>query len=141
VFYNPVEATPRTFTARVNAQVRVTIDELRAKPSVRLIDFRSQDEYTGKRDMDGKPGHLPGAVNIVWKDLNGPSQALLSPAATIEQMVTATGIQRSDRIVAYCRSGLRAALGYLALQQAGYNVQLYDGSYAEWVKNGMPVEV
>jgi len=141
VFYKPVEATPRTFTARVNARVRVTLDELRGKPSVKLIDFRSQDEYIGKRDMDGKPGHLPGAVNIVWKDLNGPSQAVLSPAATIEQMIAATGIQRSDQTVAYCRSGLRAALGYLALQQAGYNVRLYDGSYAEWVRNGMPVEV
>jgi thiosulfate/3-mercaptopyruvate sulfurtransferase len=141
VFYKPVEATPRTFIARVNTQVRMTLDELKGKPPVKLIDFRSQDEYTGKRDMDGNPGHLPGAVNIVWKDLNGSSQAVLSPASAIEQMIAATGIQRSDQIVAYCRSGLRAALGYLALQQAGYSVRLYDGSYAEWVRNGMPVEV
>jgi len=141
VFYKPVEATVRTFTPRVNPQIRVTLDDLRTRPPVKLIDFRSQDEYTGKRDMDGKPGHFPGAVNIVWRDLGGPSQAVLAPAEKIEQLLSAAGIGRGDQIVAYCRSGPRASLGYLALRQYGYSVRLYDGSYAEWVRNGMPVEV
>jgi hypothetical protein len=33
---------------------------------------------------------------------------------------------------------MRAALGYLALQQAGYEVRLYDRSYAEWARSGLP---
>jgi thiosulfate/3-mercaptopyruvate sulfurtransferase len=141
VFYKPVEATAKTFTTRVNLQIRVTLDELRTNPPVKLIDFRSQEEYTGKRDMDGKPGHLPGAVNIVWRDLGGPSQAVLAPLEKLEQLLSAAGIKRGDQIVAYCRSGPRASLGYLALRQCGYAVRLYDGSYADWVRNGMPVEV
>jgi thiosulfate/3-mercaptopyruvate sulfurtransferase len=141
VFYKPVEATARTFTPRVTAQIRVTLDELRTNPSVKFIDFRSQEEYSGKRDLDGKPGHLPGAVNIVWRDLSGAAQSLLATPEKLEQLLSAAGIDQSDHLVAYCRSGPRAALGYLALRQCGYNVRLYDGSYAEWARSGMPVEV
>jgi len=36
---------------------------------------------------------------------------------------------------------MRAALGYVALQQAGYKIRLYDRSYAEWARSGLPVEV
>ena len=141
VFYKPVEAIPRTFTPRVNPQVRVMLNDLRAGPRVKLIDFRSKEEYTGERDMDGKPGHLPGAVNVVWRDLIGSSQTVLAPREKIEQLLTAVGIKRDDHIVAYCRSGPRASLGYLALWQYGYTVRLYDGSYAEWARSGLPVEV
>src|SRR5713101_9485021 len=77
VFYKPVEAVPKAFASRVNPQLRVTLDELRAHSPVRFIDFRSKEEYTGERDTDGKPGHLPGAANIVWRDLTGQSQAVL----------------------------------------------------------------
>jgi thiosulfate/3-mercaptopyruvate sulfurtransferase len=141
VFYKPVAATARTFTPRVDAQIRVTLDELRTNPPVKFIDFRSQEEYSGKRDLDGKPGHLPGAVNIVWRDLSGAAQALLATPEKLEHLLSTAGIDRGDHLVAYCRSGPRAALGYLALRQCGYNVRLYDGSYAEWARSGMPVEV
>ena len=141
VFYKPVEAVAKTFTPRVNSQMRVTLEELRAKPPVKFLDFRSKEEYTGERDLDGKPGHLPGAVNIVWRDLAGQSQAVLGSKEKTEQLLTAAGIKRDDHIVAYCRSGPRASLGYLALRQCGYAVCLYDGSYAEWARSGLPVEV
>jgi thiosulfate/3-mercaptopyruvate sulfurtransferase len=141
VFYKPVEAVTKTFTPRVNPQMRATLDELRAKPPVKFIDFRSKEEYTGERDTDGKPGHLPGAVNVVWRDLAGQSQSVLGSKEKIERLLAAAGIKRNDHIVAYCRSGPRASLGYLALRQCGYAVRLYDGSYAEWARSGMPVEV
>jgi 3-mercaptopyruvate sulfurtransferase SseA len=43
-------------------------------------------------------------------------------------------------VIAYCRSGPRAALGYMALKAIGCDVRLFDGSYAEWSKAGLPVE-
>jgi thiosulfate/3-mercaptopyruvate sulfurtransferase len=138
VFYKPVPPVSKSFTARVNPQIRVSIDDLRRDPGLTLIDFRSREEYTGEHDRDGKPGHIPGAVNIVWRDLIGAQQEVLAPDETIEQSVRATGIERGDQIVAYCRLGMRAALGYLALQQAGYDVRLYDRSYAEWARSGLP---
>jgi 3-mercaptopyruvate sulfurtransferase SseA len=141
VFYKPVVPTSKTFAAPVKPQIRVTIDELRRESNLKLIDFRSREEYTGQLDRDGRPGHIPGAVNIVWRDLLGPQQEVLASPETIQQIVGAAGIPPGDRIVAYCRLGMRAALGYVALQQAGYDIRLYDRSYAEWARRGLPVEV
>jgi thiosulfate/3-mercaptopyruvate sulfurtransferase len=141
VFYKPVPALPKTFTAHINPHIRATIDDLRRESSLKLIDFRSREEYTGAQDRDGKPGHIPGAVNIVWRDLVGPQQEMLISAEKTQQLVSTAGIQRGDRIVGYCRLGMRAALGYLALQQAGYDIRLYDRSYAEWARSGLAVEV
>jgi thiosulfate/3-mercaptopyruvate sulfurtransferase len=138
VFYKPVSPVSQVFAAQVNPQIRATLDDLRRESDLKLIDFRSREEYTGEQDRDGKPGHIPGAVNIVWRDLIGAQQEVLASDERIEQSVRATGIQRGDQIVAYCRLGMRAALGYLALQQAGYDVRLYDRSYAEWARSGLP---
>jgi thiosulfate/3-mercaptopyruvate sulfurtransferase len=139
-FYKPVMPKTGAFTARVNPRVRVTIEALRREPGLKLIDFRSREEYAGQQDRDGKPGHIPGAVNIVWRDVVGPQQEILVSPERIQQLVSATGIQPGDTIVAYCRLGMRAAVGYLALQHAGYDVRLYDRSYAEWARSGLPVE-
>lgn len=141
IFYRPVTPAPKEFTARVNVNLRATIDDIRGEPGVNLIDFRSRDEYTGKVDRDGKPGHIPKAVNIVWRDLIDGEQGFLAPGEKIAQALSAAGIQPTDTIVGYCRSGLRAAVGYLALRQAGYNIRLYDRSYAEWARRGLPVEI
>jgi thiosulfate/3-mercaptopyruvate sulfurtransferase len=138
VFYKPVPPVSKGFTPEVNTQIRVNLDDLLRESDFKLIDFRSREEYTGEQDRDGKPGHIPGAINIVWRDLLGPQQEVLASHESIQQLVGATGIQRDDRIVAYCRLGMRAALGYLALQQAGYDVRLYDHSYAEWARSGLP---
>jgi thiosulfate/3-mercaptopyruvate sulfurtransferase len=141
IFYKPVTRMAIEFVPRVHPRLRVTLDEIRTDPGCKLIDFRSRDEFIGTVDRDGRPGHIPGAVNIVWRDLIGPRQEVLAPRERIDQLVAAAGIRPDDRIVAYCRSGLRAAVGYLALQQAGYDVRLYDRSYAEWARTGLPVEV
>jgi thiosulfate/3-mercaptopyruvate sulfurtransferase len=141
VFYKPVTPVSKVFTAQVNPRIRITLDDLRRESGLKLIDFRSRQEYTGEQDHDGKPGHIPGAVNIVWRDLVGPQQEALISPEKIQQLVSATGIERGDRIVAYCRLGMRAALGYLALRQVGYDVRLYDRSYAEWARSGLPVDV
>jgi 3-mercaptopyruvate sulfurtransferase SseA len=54
-------------------------------------------------------------------------------------LLTGAGIS-GDQIVAYCRSGPPAAVGYLALKEAGFDVKLFDGSYAEWTAHGLPAE-
>jgi thiosulfate/3-mercaptopyruvate sulfurtransferase len=141
VFYKPVTSVPKGFTAHMNPTLRVTIDDLRREAGFKLIDFRSREEFTGQQDRDGKPGHIPGAVNIVWRDLVGSEQQVLASPETIQRLVGAAGIQRGDRVAGYCRLGMRAAVGYLALQQAGYDIRLYDRSYAEWARSGLPVEV
>jgi thiosulfate/3-mercaptopyruvate sulfurtransferase len=144
VFYKPVKAAPQTFTAHVRPNLRRTVaqvqNDVRKGTAPRLIDFRSRDEFTGKVDHDNCPGHIPGAVNVVWQDLAGSDGQILAPPERVEQLLAAQGIGARDQAVAYCRTGLRAALGFLALARSGRDVALYDGSYAEWAQCGLPVE-
>ncbi len=141
VLYKPVEATPMRFTPKTNPAIRVTLDQMRDARGLKLVDFRSREEFIGERSVgDDPPGHIPGAVNVVWRELADPPERLLGPREKLEGMLKDAGVARGDKVVAYCRSGPRAALGYLALNQLGYDVRLYVGSYAEWSRSGLPVE-
>lgn len=141
VRYRPVAGSPAKFTAHENPQIRATLAEVRDGSGLKLIDFRSREEFSGERAMgDDVPGHIPGATNIVWRDLTSPPDRILGAPEKIAKLLTDAGINRDDRIVAYCRSGPRATLGYLALKELGYEVRLFDGSYAEWTANGLPAE-
>ena len=141
VRYRPVTGPATKFTARENPAIRATLAEVRDCAAAKLVDFRSHEEFSGERAIgDDAPGHIPGAVNIVWRDLASPPDRILAPAEKIAMLFAAAGIKRDDRVVAYCRSGPRAALGYLALKEAGFDARLFDGSYAEWTGNGSPAE-
>jgi thiosulfate/3-mercaptopyruvate sulfurtransferase len=141
VRYKPVVAQPAAFTANEYPAVRASLAEVRESEGLKLVDFRSHEEFIGERAMgEDTPGHIPGAVNVVWRDLASPPTQILGPAEKIAGQFVDAGLKRGDRVVAYCRSGPRAALGYLALKLAGYDVRLFDGSYAEWSRNGLPSE-
>lgn len=141
VFYRPVEPKANEFKARVNPTVRSSQQDILTTPGLKLIDFRSRDEYTGKQDTEGKPGHIPMAINVVWQDLIGEDHRFLAAKERLQQLFSAAGISSTDKVVAYCRTGPRAALGYIALQELGYDAHLYVGSYAEWARSGLPVEL
>jgi thiosulfate/3-mercaptopyruvate sulfurtransferase len=141
VRYKPVTAAATRFTARESPAIRATLAEVRDGARAKLIDFRSHEEFSGERAIgEDVPGHIPGAINIVWRDLASPPEKILAPAQKIAALFAAAGIRRGDDVIAYCRSGPRAALGYLALQEAGFDARLFDGSYAEWTGSGLPAE-
>jgi len=140
ILYKPVLMPKTTFTAHLNPFLRATLDEVRDARAITLIDFRTPEEYSGTTTLgEDAAGHIPGAVNIVWRDLGLPPRRMLKPTTELAQIVRAAGIEDGN-IVAYCRSGPRAALGYLALSQLNLNVRLFDGSFARWSQAGLPTE-
>ncbi len=141
LFYRPVKPVAAPFSARVHPKTRATLEDVRDGLGRKLVDFRSRDEYTGKVSVaEDRPGHIPGAVHLAWSDMLGEDHRFLAPEEKLRKLVAETGIGPGDTIVAYCRTGLRAAVGYLALKQLGFDVVLFDGSYAEWAGAGLPVE-
>jgi thiosulfate/3-mercaptopyruvate sulfurtransferase len=140
VLYKPGRLPERKFTVRSNPTIRAVIDDLRDATGVTLVDFRSAEEYAGTTVVGSdQPGHIPGAVNIVWRDLGDRPERLLKPPEQLARVLEA-GVKPGSSIIAYCRSGPRAALGYLALRQLGADVRLFDGSFAQWSRAGLPVE-
>jgi len=141
VLYRPVVRPQKTFTSRLNPAVRATLDDILDAPDLKFVDFRSREEYIGTTTIgEDKAGHIPGAVNITWRDLGCPPERMLKPVEDLAQIAAVAGVSRGDKVVAYCRSGPRAALGYLALSQLGLRVRLFDGSFAQWSQAGLPAE-
>lgn len=140
VFYRPVPTETRRFTHGTNPSVRASLAEVSGASGLRLVDTRSREEYKGETETDARPGHIPGAVNIVWQELVGQNGQLTCSEEKVRQVLGEVGISQNEPIVAYCQIGARAAVAYLAFRRLGYDVKLYDGSYAEWEHAGQPVE-
>ncbi len=140
VLYRPVPTEAKTFTHRPNPGIRATLDDAANPGGAKLLDTRSPEEFRGEVEMDHRPGRIPGAINLPHPETAGADGKLLIDLDLLNRRLTAAGITTQDPVVAYCRSGVRASLSYLAMKQAGYDVRLYDGSYAEWMDSGRPVE-
>jgi len=140
IFYRPVRLEPRPFTVKINPDIRAYMADVRDATDVRLIDARNWEEYKGDADLDENPGHIPGAVNLVWQELVGQHGRLQASQEEIQKVLDTANIKASDRVVAYCKIGARASVAYLAMKSLGYDVKLYVESYAEWELSGLPVE-
>jgi thiosulfate/3-mercaptopyruvate sulfurtransferase len=89
-----------------------------------IVDARAPERYRGEVEpIDPVAGHIPGARNAPFGD-DVPSDLL-----------------EADELVAYCGSGITAAVVLLRLAQAGRDdAKLYPGSWSDWVGRGLPVE-
>ena len=141
VLYRPVSTEARTLTPNVRGAVRAYVDDAASPGVAKLLDARSAEEFRGEVEIDQRPGHIPGSIHLAWSELAGSDGRILIEPDRLQSALSAVGISKDDSVIAYCRSGLRASLPYLAMKQAGYNVRLYDGSYVEWMMSGNPVEL
>ena len=141
VLYRPVATEGRTLTPTMTPAIRASADDAASPGNARLLDTRSAEEYRGEVETDERPGHIPRSIHLAWSELAGQDGRLLIEPDRLEGALSSVGIRKDEPVIAYCRSGLRAALPYLAMKHAGYDVRLYDGSYAEWMISGNPVEV
>jgi thiosulfate/3-mercaptopyruvate sulfurtransferase len=89
----------------------------------------------------GRPGRIPGSVNVPAASLMQPTKQLITPADA-ETKFAAQGITPNRRVIAYCGGGISATVDLFLLHQLGYdNLTLYDGSMGEWAKDpSLPIE-
>ncbi len=130
-----VRVAPGSFTARPRDGVIASKDEVLA--AVRtgdpwLLDVRRDAEYTGEELSAARGGHIPGAVNVLWKDALNDDWTLRDPDA-LEEMYANAGFGAETSTVTYCQAGVRAAFTHLVLTALGHDaVRTYDGSWEEW---------
>jgi thiosulfate/3-mercaptopyruvate sulfurtransferase len=130
-----VSAKPAAFTPRPRAGVLATKQEVLA--AVRsgdpwLVDVRRDTEFTGEEKRAARGGHIPGAVNILWKDALHEDWTLRDPAE-LEEFYTNAGFGPETSTITYCQLGVRAAFTHLVLTALGHDeVRTYDGSWEEW---------
>jgi thiosulfate/3-mercaptopyruvate sulfurtransferase len=90
----------------------------------------------------GRPGRIPGSVNVSAATLFDPTTKAFVPLAEAEAKFAAQGMAKDKRVVAYCGGGISATIDLFLLHRLGYDkLSLYDGSMGEWAKDeSLPIE-
>jgi thiosulfate/3-mercaptopyruvate sulfurtransferase len=143
ILYRPVPTEPRIFSWKPGSRGRARLNEVLQRGDAKLLDLRSKDEFQGKMSTEPRSGHIPGALSLPWTELIGKELQFLKPNQDYKGILAAMGVRPSDRVITYCSNGPRAAIGYVALQQLGFeNVQVYDGSFHDWTQEPkLPLEL
>jgi thiosulfate/3-mercaptopyruvate sulfurtransferase len=90
----------------------------------------------------GRPGRVPGSVNVPAASLVEPSTKAFTTLADAAAKFQAQGVSKDRKVVCYCGGGISATIDLFLLHQLGYdNLTLYDGSMGEWAKDhALPIE-
>ena len=103
-------------------------------PGVALLDVRSPAEFDGSDRRAARAGHIPGAVNLDWRETMDPErQHRLRGDETLRGLLAARGIVPEKEIIVYCQTHHRSAHAYVMLTHLGFpRVRGYAGSWSEW---------
>ncbi|WP_433628997.1 sulfurtransferase [Halomicrococcus sp. NG-SE-24] len=103
------------------AAVEAAIDDADAV----LVDTRDAEEYTA--------GHLPGAVNLDWRELVDDETRGLKSRDGLRAILDDHGVTPDRRVVLYCNTARRISHTYVVLSALGYDdLAFYEGSLTEW---------
>jgi thiosulfate/3-mercaptopyruvate sulfurtransferase len=108
-------------------------------PGYDLIDARDAVFYGGLVAKVTGDGHIPGARSLPYTSVYN-SDGTLKSEKQLRAMFTAAGVKPGDHVVAYCQVGGQSSAVYFAARAIGIQPQLYDGSFQDWSKRGLPVE-
>ena len=89
----------------------------------------------------GRPGRVPGSVNVSAATLVNADKTLTS-LADAEAKFTAQGVTHDKDVILYCGGGISATIDLFLLTQLGYSkLTLYDASMGEWARDpALPIE-
>ena len=135
---------PSHLQPRLQPQVIVGLQAMRdlswektrdPEAALAIVDARPETQYAGRETAgEGqRAGRIPGAASLFWKKtLGSEDDPVLKPAAELRALYAAAGVRPGDLVVTYCHSGMQASHDYFTARYLGYDVRLYDGSFAEW---------
>ncbi len=139
--YPPARFTPRPRPGRFvdKTAVKAAIGDPR---TVTVNALRPQSHQGLEPSLYGRPGRVPGSVNVPAATLVDPAtKRFVSPADALARFAAA-GIGPDKHVIAYCGGGISATIDLFLLHQLGFDdLTLYDGSMGEWAKDpSLPIE-
>ena len=136
---------PATLVARPRPGLFVGKEEVKAAigdAGACTINALAPDLHRGDNPRYGRPGRVPGSVNVPAASLVDAASLTLKPPEEAAAAFAAAGADPSKRVLLYCGGGIAATLDAFLLHQLGYrDVAVYDASMSEWAKDeALPIE-
>jgi thiosulfate/3-mercaptopyruvate sulfurtransferase len=102
-----------------------------------VVDVRDRNRYLGEIEpIDLIAGHIPGAINIPYRENLDENDCYLSPEKLKEHYHDKFKDVNSKNVIFHCGSGVTACNSILAVAIAGLDMpMLYVGSWSEWSRN------
>jgi len=124
------------YSVTLHENLLVSKDEVLARIEDKnslVWDARAPDEFNGTKVTALRNGHIPGAKNLNWLDLQDRENDLrLKAMPLIEERLLELGIDKGKQVITHCQTHHRSGLTYLVGKALGYDIKAYDGSWAEW---------
>lgn len=127
---------PANFAANPRPEIFVGKNEVLAAigdTGTCTLNALSPDLHSGENPRYGRPGRIPGSVNVPALSLSNPDDKTFLPLDEVQRAFDTVGIQRDQRVINYCGGGIAATLDAFLLHQLGYeNLTVYDDSMSQW---------
>jgi len=123
----------KEFIPRVDStKVATKLSTLLSIGKKTIIDGRKKNHYDGKESLSKRFGHIPTAENYrctanFETDNVGHKIKDLKVLSSMYK-----DVPKDKEVIVYCDGGPEAALNYVIMQELGYKVSVYDGSWFEW---------
>lgn len=146
----PVETTTVTYpaatlTAKPRPELFVGRDEMLASiedGGLCALNALGEDLHRGENSRYGRPGRIPGSVNVPAVALQHPETKEFVSLERAAEAFKGVGVRPDQRVLVYCGGGIAATLDAYLLHQLGYeNLAVYDNSMSEWsTDDSLPIE-
>ena len=108
-----------------------------------LINALTSDIHNGESTRYGRPGRIPGSINIPFSDLMDINTHMLKSPIEALSAIQKYNITKESEILNYCGGGIAATLNAFVLHQLGFEkLSVYDNSLSEWAMDkSLPMEI
>ncbi len=141
----PATYPPATFTPRPRNDLFVGRDAVQyaiGDSGTVTVNALLPALHRGDSGRYGRPGRIPGSVNVPIVDLFDAETKAFADLATAEALLADAGVSADKKVIAYCGGGIAATFDAFMMHRLGYpDITVYDASMSEWAKDEtLPIE-
>lgn len=125
----------KPFAWSLRPDLFVSLAKVEGRGNAVLVNALGADSFRGESNIAyGRPGHIPGSVNVPTASLVDPATGRYFDQEKIEEIFARGGVKPDDAIIAYCGAGVAASNVVFSrlLTGAAAPAAVFDGSLLEW---------